>query len=288
MWNFEGSMWWDSESFPLGIFRDVNAASCIWHTHSFIEVAVILSGHGMHETPDADHAVSAGDIFLVAGTQPHRYHDCEHFTVANVMYDAEKLELPNRYLALNPGFQAFFVVEPQIRARQGILHHLRVTLRELAQVSGQLETLEVELTQKSSGYEGAALGHLISLLVYLSRAYQHQVSVSSPNILRMSEVLSLLESRFTEQLTVLELADVAKLSRGHFMRLFTETMGLAPMEYINRLRMNKAGTLLRGTLLPITEVAFQVGYNDSNFFTRQFKKTFQCTPYQYRRAAGGR
>ena len=275
------------ESFPLWVARDGVCTVCDWHTHAFVELAIVVAGHGVHETPDAAFAISAGDVFLVAGTEPHGYRDCEQLSLVNVIYDPATLDFPFLYLAKHPGYQALFVVEPQYRERHSTLHHLRVSMHELSQVTVILDNLEEELVRQSAGFEAAAIVQFTSLLLFLARAYQHQVSACSPNILRLGKVLSLLESRFTEKLTVTELAEVANLSLSHFERIFTETMGLAPMEYVIHLRMNKAEKLLRSTPMPITEVAYQVGYGDSNFFTRQFKKTFQCTPQQYRRSAGG-
>ena len=281
------AMSWYTDSFPLGVVRHSAPPSGEWHTHAYTELAIILAGQGIHETPLVEYPIAAGDIFRVAREQPHRNRDDEQLAIAHIIYDAEKLPLPYRYLGKDPGYQALITVEPLQRARHGLLRHLRVSKPELTQVVDILDKLEEELARQSPGYEAAALAQFIALLVYLARAYQQQVSVSAPNILRIGKVLALLETNCTRQFTITELAEVAKLSRGHFMRIFTETMGLPPMAYVAQLRMNKARDLLSSTLLPITAVATRVGYHDGNFFTRQFKKTCHCTPYQYRHGIEG-
>ncbi len=78
------------------------------------------------------------------------------------------------------------------------------------------------------------------------------------------------------------LAKMSNLSVRHFTRIFRDTYQTSPGNYINNLKMQHACMLLTKTTLNISEVAFQSGFSDSNYFTRQFKKLFQVTPKEYR------
>jgi AraC family L-rhamnose operon transcriptional activator RhaR/AraC family L-rhamnose operon regulatory protein RhaS len=59
-------------------------------------------------------------------------------------------------------------------------------------------------------------------------------------------------------------------------------MGTSPIANLVQLRVNRAAALLRQTNQSVTEIAFQVGFHDSNYFTRQFHKLLGVTPRQYR------
>jgi len=60
-------------------------------------------------------------------------------------------------------------------------------------------------------------------------------------------------------------------------------MGDSPIDYLIRLRILQAANLLRKEELNITEVAYRVGFQDSNYFARQFHRIMGTTPSIYRR-----
>ena len=78
------------------------------------------------------------------------------------------------------------------------------------------------------------------------------------------------------------LADIAHMSKRNFMRSFQAAMGSSPIAHLIQLRVNRAASLLRRTEHSVTEIAFQVGFSDSNYFTRQFRKLLGVTPSEYR------
>jgi len=67
------------------------------------------------------------------------------------------------------------------------------------------------------------------------------------------------------------------------IRLFKQCFDTSPMDYIIRLRLLHACELLRETPASVGEIAYDVGFKDSNYFTRQFKHIIGRTPTQYRR-----
>ena len=69
---------------------------------------------------------------------------------------------------------------------------------------------------------------------------------------------------------------------------FQRATGTTPWQFLLTLRMSEAATLLRTTNLSVTQVAAEVGITDSAHFARQFKKTNQLTPTQYRKAVRGK
>ncbi|WP_414858448.1 helix-turn-helix transcriptional regulator [Propionibacterium freudenreichii] len=82
--------------------------------------------------------------------------------------------------------------------------------------------------------------------------------------------------------SIAELAQVAHLSGSHLMRLFTEEIGMAPIEWLTRRRVQEMAHLLRETRLSILEIARQVGWRDRGHASEQFKRFTGTTPAQYR------
>jgi len=94
------------------------------------------------------------------------------------------------------------------------------------------------------------------------------------NILR---VIQHIEENIAEKLSLEELSNRANLSKFHFCRFFYKYTGMSPMKFVSHLRIEKAKEYLKRNAT-VSEVAFQVGFNDMGSFIRQFKKYTGMTP----------
>jgi AraC-like DNA-binding protein len=93
---------------------------------------------------------------------------------------------------------------------------------------------------------------------------------------------------FSEPITLDDMADVAGLSKYHFLRLFKATYGITPREYLSQRRIERAQDLLRTTNLTVTEVCFMVGFSSLGSFSSRFRSLVGETPTEFqRRYAGG-
>ena len=81
------------------------------------------------------------------------------------------------------------------------------------------------------------------------------------------------------------LAEMAELSKQRFTSLFSSQLGKSPMVYIKELKLTTAARKLLVSNLHINDIAYELGYEDSNYFIREFKRAFGCTPNQYRHIA---
>jgi two-component system response regulator YesN len=90
-----------------------------------------------------------------------------------------------------------------------------------------------------------------------------------------------------DSLSLNKVACAANVSANHFSALFSQERKKTFIEYLTELRMNKAKELLRCTDMRSGEIALEVGYKDSHYFSFLFKKTQGCTPSDYRNKKGG-
>lgn len=81
------------------------------------------------------------------------------------------------------------------------------------------------------------------------------------------------------------LAEMAELSKQRFTSLFSSQLGKSPMVYVKELKLTTAARKLLVSNLHINDIAYELGYEDSNYFIREFKRAFGCTPNQYRQIA---
>ncbi|HFD2030673.1 TPA: AraC family ligand binding domain-containing protein [Clostridium perfringens] len=98
----------------------------------------------------------------------------------------------------------------------------------------------------------------------------------------IQDALNFINSNYMNSITVQEIADYVNLSRSYLYKMFIKNLGISPQGYLINLRMYKATLLLKGTKLPIGEVASRVGYSDSLLFSKTFSKHFSMSPLNYR------
>lgn len=98
----------------------------------------------------------------------------------------------------------------------------------------------------------------------------------------IQDSLNFINSNYMHSITVQEIADYVNLSRSYLYKMFIKNLGISPQRYLINLRMYKATLLLKGTKLPIGEVASSVGYSDSLLFSKTFSKHFSMSPLNYR------
>ena len=87
---------------------------------------------------------------------------------------------------------------------------------------------------------------------------------------------------YTDPSPVAALTAIAGLPERSFMRRFKAATGLTPMEYVHAVRLEEAKQLLETTDRAIEAIANDVGYQDTSFFTRLFRRRVGLTPGQYR------
>lgn len=119
-----------------------------------------------------------------------------------------------------------------------------------------------------------ALGHDAVSVQALAR------SKLSRAVLRRIETF--VDENIESEISLQELADIACLSRYHFLRLFRQSVGVTPGSFVTRRRIERACLLLRETSLPITEVAARCGYGESSYFAASFRKWKGASPREFR------
>ena len=117
--------------------------------------------------------------------------------------------------------------------------------------------------------------NLFSLLYTLSEEYSATIPQKYKRIVPMAKEIEL---NYKEQINISEMAARHYISESSFRMLFKEHYGLTPIEYKNRLRINKATELLKSGEFTVSEAAFAVGFDQVGYFCRLYKKLKGTTP----------
>ena len=290
----DGIDYFGLSSFPLAIRRVSTDAlhtpshphdlTEVEHQHDFAELVIVTRGNAMHWLEGREFPVAAGDVFVLQGQQSHYFHSRRELDLINIMYDPEKIGLPENDLRRMPGYCAMFMLEPAYRRQHRFASRLHLRRVPLAHVEQLAEQMEKESNDLNPGYEVILRAKLLELLTYLSRAYMSTESVEAHALLRVGHVIGALENDIIRDWKLDDLVGIAHMSRSNLMRIFRKATGQTPIEYLIRIRIQRAMALLRNSDLTITEIALEVGFNDSNYFTRQFHRILGQSPRAFRHA----
>jgi len=99
---------------------------------------------------------------------------------------------------------------------------------------------------------------------------------------RVAEVVKYLEANAVQSLRLEDLAQMAGLSRYHFLRAFKTVTGVTPHQWVLRTRLRDAAQKLATCRSPVTEIALDAGFADLSNFIRSFRAEYGVSPRRYR------
>ncbi|MBR2405969.1 MAG: helix-turn-helix domain-containing protein [Clostridia bacterium] len=100
---------------------------------------------------------------------------------------------------------------------------------------------------------------------------------------RIHAVITFIEQRYADPLTLEQLAKFANYSPNHLGKRFKDTTGYPPMRYLNNVRIERAKLLLQGTTEPISVIMERTGFTDAAYFSKSFKKVIGYSPQKFRK-----
>jgi len=102
---------------------------------------------------------------------------------------------------------------------------------------------------------------------------------------RMQQAVDIMNREWNDpQLTISAIARRVGMNRAAFSRKFRSVTGLSPVAFLQKVRLDSAAILLKQTELPVGEIAFRCGYEDSLYFSRLLRKRYGVSPRQFRAA----
>ena len=140
---------------------------------------------------------------------------------------------------------------------------------------------------QEANYQQALAGitcNIISMAIYLSRNrdFDKQDIASQINLAKAAVHENI------STITPTELAEITCVSYSKFRKMFKEYTGFAPSQYIQEVRINMAKELLTNTAVSIKEIAYELGYENTDYFFTVFKRVTGMTPVNYRIFTQGR
>lgn len=128
------------------------------------------------------------------------------------------------------------------------------------------------------------IGHLYLFLDFLTRSAVNMNTTKSGRLrdFYIKEALAFMEQNFQNDISVEDIAATCGLNRSYFGKIFKESLGKSPQEFLLSYRMIKATELLKLTNLSIGDISNAVGYANQLHFSRAFKNMYGLSPREWR------
>ncbi|MDO5548805.1 MAG: AraC family transcriptional regulator [Eubacteriales bacterium] len=240
------------------------------HAHaSWAEIVLIAGGQGVYHVGRERYEVQAGDVLLINRMV---LHSCE--SSPSDALDAYTLSLCEfQIVDLEPGMLLPADTCPLIKTGDQFPF-----VREL------FSQLLFQSSEKRPGYR-MVCDHIIFVLC----RFFHQYIQDSCNHIRSksisqlaSEVLEYIEENFTSNITLEGLSKRFFVTPKHLCHIMSTECGISPIDYVIRKRINSAQWRLVMEDTSIKDIAYALGYESQDYFTKQFQKRTGMTPSTYR------
>ena len=212
-------------------------------------------------------------------------------TPATTLVSCVRIRQPSELVSLSiePTFLAQTAAEitganslelvPQFKLKDLLIYHMAIALKEQIESSAiQWNRLYIE-------------SMVTTICVHLLRHY----SIRNPNVdthaavssiglskTMLDEVLEYIHAHIDQNPSLFEMAQQVQMSPYHFSRLFKQSTGQSPHQYLIGRRLQQAKRLLVTTGLSVAEIAAQTGFTDQSHFARHFKRQLGVPPSQFR------
>jgi len=252
------------------------------HVHNFDELVFILGGSAVHTVDGDEYPIIRGDVFVVKGNQKHGYDNPKNLNIVNVLYQREYFESLKKIFADLPGFNALFVHEPLYRKKHKFKSKLHLKSQQLQRMSQLLNLMILEQNDEWVGTPISKENIFNLIVINVCKFFSEITSPRSKALLKISAAIDFIERNFDKPISNVMLANKANIPEGSFRYSFKRITGLSPIDYLIRLRIEKAADMMaKNNRMRVIDAAFNSGFENSAYFTRKFKEIIGMTPMAY-------
>lgn len=255
------------------------------HMHDFFEICIVLDGFCFHHVDSRREEAQRGSVFLVPPGVLHGFEAGEHNNahVLNLFFHRAFFTQYSVHLNTMAAYSALFTVLRTDSRRS--VHLKEDALKEI--LPGCMALCRGNSSKnRKSGTVLNALG--LFIISELCEIYSRECSETHTKTGSMAvlQCVRFMNEHLGESLSLETLSAAAYLSPSALCRNFENVFGTPPMQYLHKLRLQKARELLQSTSLPLNEIALLCGFYDASHFCRRFKEHSGIAPKEYRKRYG--
>jgi AraC-like DNA-binding protein len=252
----------------------------LWHFHPEYELVLNIKSNGTRIIGDSVELFDQYDMVLIAGNIPHCWN---YYRQDNTLPDKHGIEVHFKLASFGEALLS-----------QHELH----ALRELLNEAERGIVFSIEEAKKAEKYllqmiNNKGIDKMIDFfnIIKIMCSSEKRAALCSENYKqvfdergnkRMTDVYTYIKDNYFKPISIEKIAKIARMSPYTFSRYFKKNSGACFVEYLNRVRTNKACYLLRETEYQVHDIAMECGFASISNFNKQFRKTEGISPRDYR------
>ncbi len=273
------------DTFVCKSVYDDNVCFSMLYSHKLIEISIVVNGHGIHKVLGQAIPCKTGDIYVLNSNVPHRYfaaEDGEGIAVRRLLFDPKDWFDEDIAQATSSQFCYGVFWENSIAA------YAMLTQRVLDRILSLCDAVAIETLEQKSEWRDATKSYLslimISLRRYVNTAIKN-IPHTDPAVWNpVSAVIALVNENYGDpDMTLEHIAESFYISKSHLSRLFKQLTGESFSDYLRRVRLAGACSLLVSTDMTVEEIIKKCGMRDATSFYKVFGEYTGMTPNRYRK-----
>ena len=275
----------EDTKFPFSMYKESGSGRIVnSRSHkTSMEIVEITSGAVMVQIGTELVAAGEGDFIYVPPTMTFRVDAAtDYAAVRGMIFDMSIIE-ENLENFDSEVFYMFYVQSKNKITVFGQEHPVNPALKRYMKESYD------EYTEKEICYKLPIRANIYHMMTALLRYYcgsKNELDrMIYHNVLRLRPVITYIDEHFKEKIYIEELSAMINVSPDYFTKMFKESIGKTPIDYINGMRVNAAMDLLCTTEMPMTDIADSIGFCNPNYFHKIFKQYMLTSPLAYRKSA---
>lgn len=255
-----------------------------WHFHPEVELNFVVASSGMRFIGNSVESFSSGEIVLLGKNLPHYWKNETAYLQPASARQAEAIVVRFSEDFAGQGFlrlpetqvirQLFDKACCGLRLKEPLRSHIAARLHQLVEAEGFAQF--IALLQILHEIAVSEAVETISANYILNKPLLKQNE-------RLSKVITYLMEHFTESISLPYVAGLASMNEAAFCRYFKSQSGQTLTQYLTDLRIRYACELLNKGAYSVTDVCYQVGFENVSHFIQAFKKKRQQTPSEFRK-----
>lgn len=256
--------------------RHVNKNVPLTHSHQYNEIYFLQSGKCNVYIDNETYCLEDGSVLFIPAFKEHTF-------IYPFTQDIKRTVLYISTEQLNWYFNKDFKDEIN---NLFINKHLQLSRKSFSNLSNIFEKIQFEKYSLDNMSELLTKAYFFELIIYLIRCqrYTHNINQKTNlSNITIGEIVNFIENNYSRQLTLPEIAAQFGISESSLTKKIKIFTNMTFKEYLTKTRIEEAKSLLISSEKSITEIAYECGYNNSNFFGDVFKKAVGMSPSSYRK-----
>lgn len=253
----------------------VNVNNVLYHWHSAIELLLVIEGSVVVTTARKQYLLKKEEILIIN---------------RNEIHSLTKTEEPNAILVVQ--FEPILCKNyyPKLQKIRFMDRHIKkdTETKYRTDIKKCLTEIAMDYYNKEEAYHLKLMSTLHMLIYHMvsqipfETVEDNKLLSEEKKLERLNRIISYIQENYAQKISLNYIAQKENLDMHYLSHFIKENLGISFQQYINKVRLEKAVSLLMKTNMSKLDICIESGFSDYRYLSNMFKKEYGCTPAQYK------